>query len=143
MKKLSKSEEIKFIEFQLWSCLNEQERVNDGGESDIPENMLQNWIDNHRLKLSLLINDVNNSDEVNILTFKQLIKSVSNDITDLKSSAAAPSKKIDILIKLTKQRIHLVENAIKNYPAIDWITEALGEMNSKIQFIKAQKIANI
>ena len=67
------------------------------------------------------------SDLINIEAFKQLIKCVSNDIKDVKTSNAAPSEKANKIIQLYRQRIQLISQASDKYSHINWLDEAIGE----------------
>jgi len=60
------------------------------------------------------------SDQINIDTFKQIIRCLGNDIEDVKKGKTAPSQKIIMIFKLSQQRADLLLNAKKNYPNIKW-----------------------
>jgi len=70
------------------------------------------------------------SDLVNIEAFKQLIKCVSNDITEVKQGTAAPSDKANKIMQLYRQRIQLISQASEKYSHINWLDEAIGQDNS-------------
>jgi len=70
------------------------------------------------------------SDLANIEAFKQLIKCVSNDITDVKQGTAAPSEKANKIMQLYRQRIQLISQASEKYSHINWLDEAIGTDNS-------------
>jgi hypothetical protein len=87
------------------------------------------------------------SDLVNIEAFKQLIKCVSNDITEVKQGKAAPSEKANKIMQLYRQRIQLISQATEKYSHINWLDEAIGTDNSfdrslkDTARIKAEQIA--
>jgi len=70
------------------------------------------------------------SDLANIEAFKQLIKCVSNDITEIKAVTAAPSEKANKIMQLYRQRIQLISQASEKYSHINWLDEAIGQDNS-------------
>lgn len=65
------------------------------------------------------------SDLINIETFKQLLKMLSNDIKDAKQNNTPPNEKAKIVFSLSIQRADLLQNAQKNYPQINWIDKTL------------------
>jgi signal transduction histidine kinase len=71
------------------------------------------------------------SDQINIETYKQLIKCLCNDIEDVKKDTAAPSDKVILIFKLTQRITNLIDNARKYYPSIKW-TEYLNTCTIKI-----------
>jgi hypothetical protein len=74
--------------------------------------------------------NLSKSDLVNIEAFKQLIKCVSNDITEVKQGTAAPSEKANKIMQLYRQRIQLISQATEKYSHINWLDEAIGTDNS-------------
>jgi hypothetical protein len=74
--------------------------------------------------------NLSKSDLVNIEAFKQLIKCVSNDITEVKQGTAAPSEKANKIMQLYRQRMQLISQATEKYSHINWLDEAIGTDNS-------------
>lgn len=70
--------------------------------------------------------DLTKSDLINIETFKSLIKLTNNEIKDAKHRNATNSEKANEVFNLHTQKAHLIQNATKNYPHINWIEESEG-----------------
>lgn len=75
--------------------------------------------------------ELTHSDQINIETYKQLIKSLNNDLEDVKKGTATQSQKIIMIFKLSQQRADLILNAKLNYPDIKW-TEFLNTCTIKL-----------
>lgn len=67
------------------------------------------------------------SDELNIQVFKNLIASQNKDIEEVKKGNATESEKAIQIFASSNQRAHLIQNATKNYPHINWYNIGLGE----------------
>lgn len=67
----------------------------------------------------------NKSDLLNIETYKQLLKTLNNDIEDVKNSYNTPQEKAHLIFVLSQQRGDLIANAKKNYPRINWVEIAI------------------
>lgn len=74
--------------------------------------------------------NLTHSDILNIEVYKGLIKTINNDIQDVKNSNGDPHYKAKIIFKLTQDRSNLIQNARKNYPQINWVSEAI-QLNKK------------
>ena len=72
------------------------------------------------------MNNLTKSDLINIETFKSLIRLTNTEIKEVKSRTSAPSEKAIEVFNLHTQKAHLIQNAGKAYPHIDWINESEG-----------------
>jgi len=70
------------------------------------------------------------SDLANIEAFKQLLKCVSNDITEVKQGTVPESEKANKIMQLYRQRIQLISQASEKYSHINWLDEAIGQETS-------------
>lgn len=64
--------------------------------------------------------ELTKSDQINIDTFKQLIKCLGNDLEDVKKGTATISQKTIMIFRISQQRADLIQNAKLNYPHIKW-----------------------
>jgi hypothetical protein len=74
------------------------------------------------------------SDLANIEAYKQLLTMLNNDIENAKNSMNTPQEKAHLVFLLSQQRSDLIQNARKNYPAINWVLEAINSKSDVKKF---------
>jgi hypothetical protein len=70
----------------------------------------------------------------NIEAYKQLLNMLNNDIETAKNSMNTPQEKAHLVFNLSQQRSDLIQNAKKNYPAINWVLEAINSKSDVKKF---------
>jgi hypothetical protein len=74
------------------------------------------------------------SDLANIEAYKQLLTMLNNDIENAKTGLNTPQEKAHLVFNLSQQRSDLIQSAKKNYPAINWVLEAINSKSDVKKF---------
>lgn len=69
--------------------------------------------------------NLSHSDLINIDAFKSILRMITNDIEDLKTSKLPIEERNNMLFELSNTRSNVIKNARKSYPDINWVTEII------------------